>query len=66
MGPPRYSHDEALVITLLTEDDLVQAAQSGEHEAFVEPGGLCPMAGWFPVHPVFRHLLASAASILSQ
>jgi len=36
MGPPRYSHDEPLVITLRTEDDLVQAAQSGDHEAFAE------------------------------
>jgi hypothetical protein len=36
MGPPRYSHDEPLAIPLRTEDDLVQAAQSGDHEAFVE------------------------------
>jgi RNA polymerase sigma-70 factor, ECF subfamily len=36
MGPPRYSHDEPLVITLRTEVDLVQAAQSGDHEAFAE------------------------------
>jgi RNA polymerase sigma-70 factor, ECF subfamily len=36
MGPPRYSHDEPLVTTLLTDEDLVQAAQSGDHEAFVE------------------------------
>jgi RNA polymerase sigma-70 factor (ECF subfamily) len=36
MGPPRYSHDEPLVITLRTDDDLVQAAQSGDHEAFAE------------------------------
>jgi RNA polymerase sigma-70 factor, ECF subfamily len=36
MGPSRYSHDEPLVITLRTDDDLVQAAQSGDHEAFAE------------------------------
>ena len=36
MGPPRYSHDEPLVNTLRTDDDLVQAAQSGDHEAFAE------------------------------
>jgi RNA polymerase sigma-70 factor, ECF subfamily len=35
MGPPRYSH-EPLVITLRTEGDLVQAAQSGDHQAFAE------------------------------
>jgi RNA polymerase sigma-70 factor, ECF subfamily len=35
MGPPRYSH-EPLVITLRTDDDLVQAAQSGDNEAFAE------------------------------
>jgi RNA polymerase sigma-70 factor (ECF subfamily) len=35
MGPTRYSH-EPLVITLRTEGDLVQAAQSGDHEAFAE------------------------------
>jgi hypothetical protein len=35
IGPPRYSHDEPLVITLRTEDDLVHAAQSDDHEAFV-------------------------------
>jgi RNA polymerase sigma-70 factor (ECF subfamily) len=34
--PPRHSHDEALVDTLRTDDDLVQAAQSGDHEAFAE------------------------------
>jgi RNA polymerase sigma-70 factor, ECF subfamily len=34
MGPPRYH--ETLVITLRTEGDLVQAAQSGDHEAFAE------------------------------
>ena len=36
MGPPRCSHDEPLVITLRTDDDLVRAAQSGDHEAFAE------------------------------
>jgi RNA polymerase sigma-70 factor (ECF subfamily) len=36
MRPPRYSHDEPLAITLRTDDDLVQAAQSGDHEAFAE------------------------------
>jgi RNA polymerase sigma-70 factor, ECF subfamily len=35
MEPPRHSH-EPLVITLRTDDDLVQAAQSGDHEAFAE------------------------------
>jgi RNA polymerase sigma-70 factor, ECF subfamily len=30
LGPPRYSYDER------TDDDLVQAAQSGDHEAFSE------------------------------
>jgi RNA polymerase sigma-70 factor, ECF subfamily len=30
LGPPRYSYDER------TDDDLVQAAQSGDHEAFAE------------------------------
>jgi RNA polymerase sigma-70 factor (ECF subfamily) len=35
MEPPRYSH-EPLVITLRTDDFLVQAAQSGDHEAFAE------------------------------
>ena len=33
---PRYSHDEPLVITLRTDHDLIQAAQSGDHEAFAE------------------------------
>ena len=36
MGPPRYRHVEPLVITLRTDDDLIQAAQSGDHEAFAE------------------------------
>jgi RNA polymerase sigma-70 factor, ECF subfamily len=36
IGPPRHSHDEPLVNTLRTDDDLVQAAQSGDHEAFAE------------------------------
>ena len=35
MGPPRYSH-EPLVITLRRDDELIQAAQSGDHEAFAE------------------------------
>jgi len=35
-GLPRYSHDEPLLITQRTDDDLVQAAQSGDHEAFAE------------------------------
>jgi RNA polymerase sigma-70 factor (ECF subfamily) len=38
MEPPRCSHDEPLVNinALRTDDDLVQAAQSGDHEAFAE------------------------------
>ena len=36
MEPPRSSHHEPLVIALRTDDDLVQAAQSGDHEAFAE------------------------------
>jgi RNA polymerase sigma-70 factor (ECF subfamily) len=36
MVPPRYSQDVPLVITRRTDDDLVQAAQSGDHEAFAE------------------------------
>jgi RNA polymerase sigma-70 factor (ECF subfamily) len=36
IGPPRYSHDELLVNTLRADDDLVQAAQSGDQEAFAE------------------------------
>jgi RNA polymerase sigma-70 factor (ECF subfamily) len=36
MVPPRYSHDVPLAITPRTDDDLVQAAQSGDHEAFAE------------------------------
>jgi RNA polymerase sigma-70 factor (ECF subfamily) len=36
LGPPRYSYDEPFAITLRTDDDLVQSAQSGEHEAFAE------------------------------
>jgi RNA polymerase sigma-70 factor (ECF subfamily) len=36
MGPPRYIHDEPLVNARRTDDDLVQAAQSGDHEAFAE------------------------------
>ena len=36
MGPARHSHDAPLVNTLRTDDDLVKAAQSGDHEAFAE------------------------------
>jgi RNA polymerase sigma-70 factor, ECF subfamily len=36
VGPPRHSHAEPLVNTLRTDDDLVQAAQSGDHDAFAE------------------------------
>jgi RNA polymerase sigma-70 factor (ECF subfamily) len=36
MVPPRYSHDVPLAVTPRTDDDLVQAAQSGDHEAFAE------------------------------
>jgi RNA polymerase sigma-70 factor, ECF subfamily len=36
MEPPRQSHDEPLANALRTDDDLVQAAQSGDHEAFAE------------------------------
>ena len=36
IGTPRYSRDVPLAITLRTDDDLVQAAQSGDHEAFAE------------------------------
>jgi RNA polymerase sigma-70 factor, ECF subfamily len=36
MEPPCCSHNEPLVITLRADDDLVQAAQSGDHEAFAE------------------------------
>ena len=36
LGQPRHSYDEPLAITLHTDDDLVQAAQSGDHEAFAE------------------------------
>jgi RNA polymerase sigma-70 factor (ECF subfamily) len=36
MGTPRYSLDEPLVITLRTDDDLVQAARLGDNEAFAE------------------------------
>jgi RNA polymerase sigma-70 factor, ECF subfamily len=35
-GLPRYGDDEPLVITVRTDDDLVQAARSGDHEAFAE------------------------------
>lgn len=33
---PHHNHDEPSAITLCTDDDLVQAAQSGDHEAFAE------------------------------
>jgi RNA polymerase sigma-70 factor, ECF subfamily len=36
IGPPHHGHDEGLVNTPRTDDDLVQAAQSGDHEAFAE------------------------------
>jgi RNA polymerase sigma-70 factor (ECF subfamily) len=36
VGHPRRSHDEPFAITLRTDDDLVQVAQSGDHEAFAE------------------------------
>jgi RNA polymerase sigma-70 factor (ECF subfamily) len=36
MGSSRHSHDGPLIDTLRTDDDLVQAAQSGDHEAFAE------------------------------
>jgi RNA polymerase sigma-70 factor (ECF subfamily) len=36
MGAPRHSNDEPLVNSLRTEHDLVQAAKSGDHEAFAE------------------------------
>jgi RNA polymerase sigma-70 factor, ECF subfamily len=36
LEPPRYSYDERYAIALRTDDDLVGAAQSGDHEAFAE------------------------------
>ena len=36
MGPPRHSHDWPLINPLRTDDDLLKAAQSGDHEAFAE------------------------------
>jgi RNA polymerase sigma-70 factor (ECF subfamily) len=36
LGPPRRSCDERFAITLRTDDDLVQVAQSGDHDAFAE------------------------------
>jgi len=36
IGSPRHSHDEPLATTLRTDDNLIQAAQSGDHEAFAE------------------------------
>lgn len=35
-GALRHSQDDSLMITLRTDDDLVQAAQSGDHDAFAE------------------------------
>ena len=35
-GSPRYCHYEQSAIILGTDDDLIQAAQSGDHEAFAE------------------------------
>jgi RNA polymerase sigma-70 factor (ECF subfamily) len=35
-GSPRCCHDEPSAIILRTDDDLIQAAQSGDHEAFAE------------------------------
>jgi RNA polymerase sigma-70 factor, ECF subfamily len=34
--PTRYSYNELFAIALRTDDDLVHAAQSGDHEAFAE------------------------------
>ena len=36
MGPARHGHDAPLVNILRTDDHLVKAAQSGDHEAFAE------------------------------
>lgn len=36
LGPPRDSYDQPFAIALRTDDDLIQAAQSGDHEAFAE------------------------------
>jgi len=36
MGSPRHNHNEPLVTALRTDEDLVKAAQSGDHEAFAE------------------------------
>ena len=36
VGPPRHSHDWPLINPLRTDDDLLKAAQSGDHEAFAE------------------------------
>ena len=36
MGPPHHTHDGPLVNILRTDNDLVKAAQSGDHEAFAE------------------------------
>ena len=34
--PPHRGHDDPLLNTLRTDDDLIGAAQSGDHEAFAE------------------------------
>jgi RNA polymerase sigma-70 factor (ECF subfamily) len=36
LGPSRHSYDEPFAITPRTDDDLVQATRSGDHEAFAE------------------------------
>jgi len=36
VGPTRCSYEESSIFALRTDDDLVEAAQSGDHEAFAE------------------------------
>jgi len=36
VGPTRCSYEDPSIFALLTDDDLVKAAQSGDHEAFAE------------------------------
>jgi RNA polymerase sigma-70 factor (ECF subfamily) len=36
LEPPRYGYDGSFAITLRMDDDLIRAAQSGDHEAFAE------------------------------
>jgi RNA polymerase sigma-70 factor (ECF subfamily) len=36
IGAPRHNHNEPSINTLRTDDDLVKAAQLGDHEAFAE------------------------------